>query len=1510
MAPLTSQSAEAALDPTAAAQSTNLRETRDPVDSTAVAHHAAGEGPSGIGEGEIETAALASKSHTNFSLDGSSSDGVPAAKSEKGTEKAKKSWLRRIRVNPLKRSKKPPIPEQRVVSKEYGAPWYSILTFSWMSSIMTTGYQRPLELNDLWLINPNRSVGPLSEKLDTVFRGHVKAGRTRPLLRALYDTFRYEFLLGGACRMTADIFMVMSPFTLRYLIQFASDAYVHALNPAAPEPHIGRGIGLAIGITAMQICQSTATNQFIYRGMVVGGQTRATLIALIFDKSLKISGRAKAGGLAAQQSRQGAALLEKGTTDEKPATSGKVDPKVDSAGWSNGRVVNLMGTDTYRIDQASGMFHIIWTAPISLIITLVVLLINLTYSALAGFAMIVVFTPALTFAIKKLAVRRRRMNKITDERVSLTQEILNGVRFVKYFGWEESFLKRLQEMRKREISAVQLLLGIRNAITAVSMTLPTFASLLAFITYSKTQHILTPAPIFSSLALFNSMRMPLNLLPVVIAQVTDAWVSLQRIEDYLLAEETADQFDWALEGPDAAVVKNASFTWETVAGDEKDEDKIKAGRKEAKKLEKSGKGSARNSTNLENLERQALVQDDSQPDLPFALKDLNFSIKKGELIAVVGSVGCGKTSVLAALGGDMRMTAGEVQLGASRAFCPQSAWIQNDTVQENVVFGTKFDQVWYDRVIDACALRPDLDMLPAGDQTEIGERGITISGGQKQRMNIARAIYFNADMVLLDDPLSAVDAHVGRHLFDRAICGLLKDKTRILATHQLHVLNRCDRIMWLKEGRMVAFDTFDELMSHNPEFAEMIGSNAQEEAEELVRQKTNEGKGEGEDEVEEEVEGPKKKHVKGAALMQAEERNVRSVPWSVYAAYVRSSGSLLNAPFLIILLCVAQAANILTSQFLAWWVSDRFGLPSSTYIGIYVGLAIMQTILMFVFSIMLTILGTTASKVLMTKAMRRCLRAPMSFYDTTPLGRIINRFSKDVDVLDNNLTDALRMYMFTLAMTLSVFILIIVYFYFFAVALVPMAVMFVWSASYYRASAREVKRLESTERSMVFARFGEGLSGTASIKAYGLQSRFSSEIRKVLDNMDAAYFLTFANQRWLSVRLDAIGNTLVFVCALLVVTSRFTVNPSSGGLVLSYLLSIVQILQFMIRQLAEVENAMNATERLHHYGTELEEEAPEHLGDVPPSWPEHGRVSFRDVALRYRAGLPLVLHDLTLDVRAGERIGIVGRTGAGKSSIMSALFRLVELSGGQITIDGRDISKVGLHDLRSRLSIIPQDPTLFRGTVRSNLDPFDQRSDLEMWTALRQAFLVEAEAAATAAAAASKHSPKSSTGSVSPVNGADEKGGASVARAQQPQQTITLDSPVSEEGLNFSLGQRQLMALSRALVRRSRIVVLDEATSSVDMETDQKIQETMRRGFSGCTVLCIAHRLRTILGYDRIVVMDRGSIAEVGTPVELWRRGGIFRGMCERSGIGERDFVVEDGDGAGEEQQQQQQLVQ
>jgi ATP-binding cassette subfamily C (CFTR/MRP) protein 1 len=795
-----------------------------------------------------------------------------------------------------------------------------------------------LELNDIWLVNPDRSVHVLSKRLNTSFKKRVEMGAKRPLVMALYDTLKVEFIIGGLCQLFSSCVSVISPYLLKYLIAFAAKAWAAHHGEGSPPP-IGEGIGIVIGISLLQVSQNVATNHFLYRGMLNGGQARAVLMSVIFDKAMKVSGRAKAGGKGleelpppppeiapgSEEERKWYKKILKKHTKKEPIgapTKGK-GVAGDGRGWGNGRIINLMSVDSYRVDQACGMFHMIWTAPISIIITLILLIVNLSYAALAGFALLIICMPILARAIRGLFRRRMVINKITDQRVSLTQEILQAVRFVKFFGWETAFLDRIFALRKREVRSIQLLLTTRNAINAVSMSMPIFASMLAFITYSLSNHVLNPAPIFSSLALFNALRMPLNFLPLVLGQVIDALGSLSRIQEFLLAEEQNEDIVWDTENKDAIVMNHADFVWERSPTQDPDKgDKgprsVKQIKQDKKKEKKAQKDAANNDGGLDSASTLTEME-------PFKLFDMDFSVGRHELVAVIGTVGSGKSSLLAALAGDMRRTAGSITMGASRAFCPQYAWIQNDTVKDNIVFSREFDQEWYDEVVDACALRPDFEMLPNGDSTEIGERGITVSGGQKQRLNIARAIYFDADIILMDDPLSAVDAHVGRHIMDNAICGLLKDKCRILATHQLHVLNRCDRIIWMEDGRIETIDTFENLMNNSEEFQKLMASTAVEEDE-------KEEKDVNEDEIEEEKKIQSKKSKKGAALMQAEERSVKAVDWSVYGAYLRAAGGLWVFPTVLTLLVLTQCANIATSLWLSFWTSNKFHFKEGYYV--------------------------------------------------------------------------------------------------------------------------------------------------------------------------------------------------------------------------------------------------------------------------------------------------------------------------------------------------------------------------------------------------------------------------------------------------------------------------------------------------------------------------------------------------------------------------------------------------
>jgi ABC-type multidrug transport system fused ATPase/permease subunit len=741
-------------------------------------------------------------------------------------------------------------------------------------------------------------------------------------------------------------------------------------------------------------------------------------------------------------------------------------------------------------------------------------------------------------------------------------------------------------------------------------------------------------------------------------------------------------------------------------------------------------------------------------------------------------------------------------------------------------------------------------------------------------------LYFNADIIALDDPLSALDAGVGKSLFFNAILGALTGKTRILVTHALHFLPYVDNIILMDEGKIVEQGTYAELRQKTDgAFARLIKDFGNEDSYEAGN----------EDEAEAiEKAMPKKQYNRAdlvskgnaAILMQQEERNSGAMKKGTYFNYLKAGKGHIMIPSLLVAVAFSQAFFIMTSFWLVYWQERRWGLANGVYMGIYAGLGIGSAVAMFFQGFINALMNYFASKTLHSNAIKRVMFAPQAFFDTTPLGRIMNRFSKDIDTIDNTLSDAMRMAISTLSQIMGATILIAIIQPYFLIAMGTVTLLYAHNAQFYRRSSREFKRIDSLLRSSLYSHFSESLSGIATIRSYGESERFVRDNVHRMDTENRAYYLTTVNQRWLGVRLDFLGSLLTFAVALIVVFSN-TVSAANGGVGLSTMITVQQSFSWLIRQLAEVENDMVGAERIMHYANELEQEAPHNIEDTKPaaSWPEKGEIIFDNVRMKYRPELPDVLKGLDIRVGASEKIGVVGRTGAGKSSIMIALFRMAELSSGRILIDGVDVSKIGLNDLRSGISIIPQDPLLFSGSLRSNIDPFNTKQDAELYDALKRAHLVQSTPTDTPPTArVSLDGEKLLDDALSPKYNSSKR--------------FTLDTVIEEEGGNLSVGERSLVSLARALVRDSRVLVLDEATASVDVETDSKIQQTIRDEFKHKTLLCIAHRLRTILSYDRILVMADGRVEEFDTPENLFQAGGAFYEMCQKSSINMDDIKV------------------
>ncbi|TFK27186.1 ATP-binding cassette transporter YOR1 [Coprinopsis marcescibilis] len=1373
----------------------------------------------------------------------------------------KRSWWTRVPFT----TTNPPLPpkysiEDSPLIPEASANWFSIVTFEWITPLLGLGYARPLVAADLWKLQDERSSAAIAAKINESFdrrlkqaseynarlaRGEIKPGirkvwwtvtpgkaadkekrwrevngrKKASLVWAMNDSVKWWFWSAGALKVISDTAQVTSPLVVKAIIKFASESYAGHRLGVGTIPPIGLGIGLAIVLFVMQVIASLTIHHFFYRSTSAGVLLRGGLITAIYNRSLKLTSRARSK-------------------------------------LPNGKLVNHISTDVSRIDFCAGFFHMAWTSPIQLIICLALLLINLGPSALAGFAFLVVAMPIQTWVMKRLFALRRESMVWTDKRAKLLQELLGGMKVIKFFAWEIPFLKRLEDYRHREMGFMRSILLIRSGMNAVAMSMPALASVLAFVTYSATGHELEPGVIFTSLTLFNLLRLPLMFLPMSLSAIADAANATSRLYGVFEAEllEDTHVIDESL---DAAIeVKGASFTWDAPFPDE-------------------GQGKKKGSKARHSKKNKPPVDGQKEEETPFSVDNVNLAIPRGQLVGIVGPVGSGKTSLLQGIIGEMRKTQGSITFGGTVGYCPQSAWIQNATVRENICFGRAYEEERYWKAISDSCLGPDLDMLPNGDMTEVGEKGISLSGGQKQRLNICRAIYCDTDIQIFDDPLSALDAHVGKAVFQNVLQDSLSGKTRILVTHALHFLPQVDYIYVISDGQVVERGPYAELMAHGKDFSKFVnefGSNEEEKEKEV------------EDEVEaieaiDDEEGSKldstkkedekaqdKSRLPGPGLMQEEERNTGAIAWGVYKSYMDAGKGEIVVPLLILSLALNQGATVLSSYWLVWWQENTWPQTPAFYMGIYAALGIGQTVFAFAMGAMFAIWTYFASQTLHKSAITRVMHAPMSFFETTPLGRIMNRFSKDIDTIDNLLVDSMRMFSNTFCVILGAIILIAIILPWFLIGVFVIMVLYVWAAAFYRSSARELKRLDSVLRSYLYSHFSESLSGLATIRAYGESKRFALVNEKRVDNENRAYWLTVTNQRWLGIRLDFLGALLTLIVAILTVGTRFTISPAQTGLVLSYILSVQQAFGWMVRQTAEVENNMNSVERIDFYAKQIEQEdrhlVPEKKPDA--SWPQEGRVQLRDVFLSYRPGLPAVLKGMSMDINAGEKIGIVGRTGAGKSSIMTALYRLVELSSGSILIDDVDISSIGLFDLRSHLAIIPQDPLLVSGTLRSNLDPFNQHDDAKLWDALRRSYLV----VETPQRVSPEAQDGTDSGTHTPVN------------------RFSLDTVIEDEGGNLSIGQRSLVSLARALVKNAKIIILDEATASVDYETDRNIQDTISYEFKDRTILCIAHRLRTIISYDRICVLDAGQIAELDTPENLYQQpNGIFRGMCDRSSI-------------------------
>jgi len=883
------------------------------------------------------------------------------------------------------------------------------------------------------------------------------------------------------------------------------------------------------------------------------------------------------------------------------------------------------------------------------------------------------------------------------------------------------------------------------------------------------------------------------------------------------------------------------------------------------------------------------------------LENVTFNVKPGELCAVVGRVASGKSTICAAVLNETVLGGGSVELKGKVAYAAQSPWILNASLRDNILFGMPMNAEKYQRVLDACQLSYDLELLEQGDMTEIGERGINLSGGQKQRVSVARAAYADADTIILDDPLSALDPEVGRKLLEECVVKLMAGKTRLLVTNQLQFLEYCDNIVALGRGCVLEQGTFDHLTEKEGGEVQRLLQDLQA-GRDSIRKSTG-GKKKKKKEKEaiagaDPAKGNKQQDDKG--LVTKEERNVGAVATAVYRQYMKAGGGYCRFFVVYIAFIFSTGANLAAVAWISFWTSDAQyeNFNQAFYLGMYGAVSVLLGVITFVRTYLLVRFGVKASEVLHKNLLGSILNAPQSFFDTTPLGRILSRFSKDIYSIDVELAEYLDFFLFmSLQVVVSIGTIMFVTPWF-TIAVLPLGFVYFTVLNYFRNVARETKRLESVSRSPVYAQFSESLGGLTTIRAYGQANRFMDTFEEKVDTNIQAWYNIKCADRWLSVRLELIGSVIAGLAAAF--SSSVAINgaisgvdsdsnfASLAGLSLTFAISVTGLLNWCVRSFAQLEAAMNACERVLYYTDEIPQEAPRTSNDLQvyakklgnptvsdpaafavvakggraatfsETWPEKGAIVMRNLKMRYRKDTPLVLKGLTVSIAGGERIGVVGRTGSGKSSLLLTLLRLVEPAldsntstyEAPLSIDGVDTLRVGLKELRSKLGIIPQNPVLFSGTIRTNVDPFEEYSDDQIWSAL-------------------------------------ERCGMKTAVEDMPGM---LGAVVSEYGENLSAGSRQMLVLGRALLKQCRILLLDEATSSVDYETDREIQRTIREAFPGCTVLTIAHRINTILDSDKILVMKDGQAAEFAPPDELLKdENSLFADIARHAQSDEKD---------------------
>ncbi|KAK2406341.1 ABC transporter C family member [Trifolium repens] len=1060
---------------------------------------------------------------------------------------------------------------------------------------------------------------------------------------------------------------------------------------------------------------------------------------------------------------------------------------------SAGEIVNYIAVDAYRMGEFPWWFHITWTCALQLVLSIGVLFSVVGIGALPGLVPLAI-CGLLNVPFARLIQNCQSQFMIAqDERLRSTSEILNSMKIIKLQSWEEKFKNLVESLRDKEfvwLSKTQILKATNSFLYWMS---PTVVSAVVFLGCAVTGSApLNAETIFTILATLRNMGEPVRMIPEALSIMIQVMVSFDRLNKFLLDEElNNDDSERYLQqcSVNAVEIQDGNFIW------------------------------------------------DHESVSP-TLKDVNLDIKQGQKIAICGPVGAGKSSLLYAILGEIPKISGTVNVGGTLAYVSQSSWIQSGTVQDNILFGKPMETTRYEKAIKACALDKDISDFSHGDLTEIGQRGINMSGGQKQRIQLARAVYNDADIYLLDDPFSAVDAHTASILFNDCVMTALREKTVILVTHQVEFLSDVDSILVMEGGKVIQSGSYENLLTTGTAFEQLVSAhkdtitdlnqdNENKNGSEIEVLTKNQSEGEISN-----IKGPI-----GTQLTQEEEKVIGNVGWKPFRDYINYS----KGTFMLCFMILAQSAFLGFQTASTFWLAIAIEIPkvtNVTLIGVYALISFASAAFVYVRSYLCALLGLKASTAFFSSFTKAIFNAPMLFFDSTPVGRILTRASSDLSILDFDIP-----YSITFVISVAIEILVIICImvsvtWQVLIVAVPAMVASICVQQYYQATASELIRINGTTKAPVMNFAAETSLGVVTVRAFNMVDRFFRNYLKLVDTDASLFFHSNVTMEWVVLRIEALQNLTVITAALLLILlPQGYVSPGLVGLSLSYAFTLTGAQIFWTRWFSNLSNYIISVERIKQF-IHIPVEPPAIVdGNRPPSsWPSKGKIDLQGLEIRYRPNAPLVLKGITCTFKEGSRVGVVGRTGSGKSTLISALFRLVEPSKGDILIDGMNICSMGLKDLRMKLSIIPQEPTLFKGSIRTNLDPLGLYSDDEIWKAVEKCQLKE-----------------------------------TISKLPS-----LLDSAVSDEGGNWSLGQRQLFCLGRVLLKRNRILVLDEATASIDSATDAILQRVIRQEFAECTVITVAHRVPTVIDSDMVLVLSYGKLVEYDEPSKLMDTNSSF----------------------------------